>query len=169
MNATLQYLIGKICHIYIDDIVIWSSSVAEHIKHIDMVMKALTNAKLFCNKTKCKFFLMELDFLSHHISAQGVKPNSSKVQKFLDWPTLANSIDVCAFLGLVWYIAIFLPALADYTHVLTPLTTKDTKSNFMWTKHHQNAFNNIKALVISSECLTIIDHSNSNKKHFCHL
>lgn len=68
MNAALQHLIGKICHIYIDDIVIWSSSIAEHIKHIDMVMKALSDAKLFCNKTKCKFFLMELNFLSHHIS-----------------------------------------------------------------------------------------------------
>ena len=84
MNATMQHLIGKICHIYIDDIVIWSSSIAEHIKHIDMVMKALTDAKLFCNKTRCKFFLMELDFLIHCISAWGVEPNSSKAQKILD-------------------------------------------------------------------------------------
>ena len=66
MNATLHPLIGKICHIYIDDIVVWSNMVAEHIKHIDMVMKVL---RLFCHPKKCALFLMEIDFLGHHISA----------------------------------------------------------------------------------------------------
>ena len=62
-----------------------------------------------------------------------------------------NSTDVCAFLGLVQYIAIFLPVLADlHIHILTSLTTKDAKSNFTWTKHHRNIF----------------DHSNSNKNIF---
>ena len=46
MVAALRHLIGKICHVYLDDIVIWSDSVAVHTKHIDMVMKALTDAKL---------------------------------------------------------------------------------------------------------------------------
>ena len=50
MNAALRHLIGKICHIYFDDIVIWSSSIAEHIKHIDMVMKALTDASFSATK-----------------------------------------------------------------------------------------------------------------------
>ena len=44
MNASLRPLIGKICHIYIDDIVIWSNTVAEHVKHINMVMNALIAA-----------------------------------------------------------------------------------------------------------------------------
>ena len=86
MNAALRPLIGKICHIYIDDIIIWSDMVAEHVKHIDMVMKVLIMARLFCNPKKCDFFLMEMDFLGHHISAQGIKPNTSKIQKILDWP-----------------------------------------------------------------------------------
>ena len=74
---------------------------------------------------------MELNFLGHHISAQGVEPNSSKVQKILDWPAPTNSTDIHAFLGLVWYIAIFLPVLADYTHILTSLTTKDANVKFI--------------------------------------
>ena len=53
MNATLHPLIGKICHIYIDNIVIWLNTIAEHIKHIDMVMKALIASHLFCNPKKC--------------------------------------------------------------------------------------------------------------------
>lgn len=42
-------------------------------------------AKLYCNPAKCQFFLLELDFLSHHISACEVKAHSSKVRQILDW------------------------------------------------------------------------------------
>ena len=86
MNAALRPLIGKICHIYIDDIIIWSDMVAKYVKHINMVMKVLIVARLFCNPKKCDFFLMEMDFLRHHISARGIEPNTSKIQKILDWP-----------------------------------------------------------------------------------
>ena len=65
MNTTLHPLIGKICHIYIDDIVIWSNTIAEHVKHIDMVMKSLIASCLFCNPKKCDFYLTEMDFLGH--------------------------------------------------------------------------------------------------------
>ena len=58
INSALCEHIGKFCHIYIDDIVIWSDSVDEHWQHIDMIMKVLKNVKLFCNKKKCKFFLL---------------------------------------------------------------------------------------------------------------
>lgn len=125
MNAALRHLIGKICHMYLDNIVIWSNLVAEHVNHIDMVIKAPANTKLFCNRKKCQFFMMELDFLGHHISAHGIKLNSSKIQRILDWPTPVNSMDIHTFLGLVHYIVNFLPTLADYTRVLTPLMTKE--------------------------------------------
>jgi hypothetical protein len=101
MVAALRHLIGKICHVYLDDIVIWSNSVAEHAKHINMVMKALIAAKLHLNPNKCLFFQLEIDFLGHHISAHGIEPNSSKVAKILEWPVPKSSTDVRAFLGLV--------------------------------------------------------------------
>ena len=64
MNAALHPLIGKICHIYINDIVIWSNTIAEHVKHIDMVMKSLIALGLFCNPKKCDCFLIEMDIIS---------------------------------------------------------------------------------------------------------
>ena len=94
MNSALCEHIGKLCHIYIDDIIIWSNSIDEHKQHIDIIMKALERAKFFCNKKKCKFFLLELDFLGHHISMRGIEPNASKVQQIFDWPTPQNSTDV---------------------------------------------------------------------------
>jgi hypothetical protein len=125
MTAALWGLIGKICHIYLDDIVIWSNDVAEHTKHINMVMEALLKACLYCNPRKCHFYLHEVDFLGHRISARGIEPQSSKVNRIHDWPTPKSATDVRAFLGLVRYISAFLPRLADHTTILTPLTTKE--------------------------------------------
>jgi hypothetical protein len=86
--------------------------------------------------------------------------HSSKIDCITQWPTPKSSTDVRAFLGLVRYIAIFLPRLADYTTVLTPLTTKDCRKLFpQWTTAHEDAFNAIKALVVSANCLTTIDHA----------
>jgi hypothetical protein len=71
-------------------------------------------------------------------------------------------------LGLVCYVALFLPGLADYTAVLTSLTTKAAKHAFHeWTTDHQHAFEAIKGIVVSRECLTVIDHANmGNNKVF---
>jgi len=101
MTAALREHLSKFCHIYLDDIIIWSNNVAEHAKHIDMVMNSLCKARLYCNPNKCKFFQKEVDFLGHHISERGVEPNSSKVDKIMQWPTPKSATDVRAFLGLV--------------------------------------------------------------------
>ena len=94
MTAALRELLGKICHIYLDDIVIWSNTVEQHTEHIHLVLGALRKAKLYCNPRKCHFYLLELDFLGHHISAHGIEANTSKVDKILNWPTPKNTTDV---------------------------------------------------------------------------
>src|ERR1700734_1179851 len=62
MTAALRDLIGKICHVYLDNIIIWSNSVTEHAVHVRQVLEALRKAKLYCNPQKCHFFLLEVDF-----------------------------------------------------------------------------------------------------------
>ena len=161
VTAALRELLGRICHIYLDDIVIWSNTVAEHTEHVRLVLEALRAAKLYCNPKKCQFFLLELEFLGHHISARGIEASSSKIDKVLNWPVPQNSTEVRSFLGLVRYISWYLPKLADYTVILTPLTTKEARKDFpVWSGEHQVAFEAIKALVVSRECLTVIDHGN---------
>ena len=86
----------------------------------------------------------------------------------MNWSTPKTASDVRSFLGLVRYISAFLPHLAEHTTVLTPLTTKDCDKNFpTWNTAHQTAFDAIKALVVSRECLTVIDHTTAgNNKIF---
>ena len=86
----------------------------------------------------------------------------------MKWPIPKSTTDVHAFLVLVQYISFYLPKLADHTVILTPLTTKDAKKHFLpWTESHQTMFKSIKSLVLSAECLTIVDHKNpGNNKIF---
>ena len=127
-------------------------------------MKALEKAHLYCNPHKCKFYQSELNFLGHHISERGIERSTAKINRILQWPVPKSTTDVCAFLGLVRYVAAFLPKLADHTVILTPLTTKEAKKNFpIWNCEHQNAFEAIKALVVGTECLTVIDHIDPGK------
>ena len=105
--AALQEYIGKICHIYLDDIVIWSQDVVEHTKHINLIMKALQKAHLYSNLNKCHFYLHKLDFLGHHISERGIQPNTSKIDCIMQCPVLKSAMDVHAYLGLVCYIVFF--------------------------------------------------------------
>jgi RNase H-like domain found in reverse transcriptase len=75
------------------------------------------------------------------------------------WPQPSTATNVRGFLGLTRYIATFLPALAEYTSVLTPLTNKECDKAFPpWTADHQATFEQIKHLVLSTDCLTVIDY-----------
>ena len=158
-NALRKY-IGKICHVYIDDIVIWSDSVDEHIRNVKLIMEALREAKLYVNKKKTKLFCNEIKFLGHRISRAGIEADNDKVSKILDWPSPKSATDVRRFLGLVRYLSAFLPKLALQATVLNKLTTKECDKQFpSWSSEHQTAFETIKHIVVSRECLTVIDHS----------
>ena len=163
MNQALRKHIGKICHVYLDDIVIWSSSVEEHKKNVRTVLTALCVGDLYCSPKKSELFTTELGFLGHHVSQRGIEPDDRKVEKIRNWPIPSNTRDVRKFLGLVQYLAAFLPRLAEYRSVLTPLTMKEAQKDWPgWTGAHQRAFQSIKDVVLSRECLTTIDHDNMN-------
>jgi hypothetical protein len=161
VTAALRELIRKICHVHLDDIVIWSNTVEEHIEHVRLVFDALKRNSLYCNVKKTKLFCHEINFLGHHISERGIEPDKSKIERILNWPKPKSSTNVRAFLGLVRYVSQFLPNLATHTDVLHQLTTKAADKHFPeWTPVHQFAFDQVKAIVASSDCLTVIDHEN---------
>jgi hypothetical protein len=166
--SALRLLIGKICHVYLDDIIIWSDTVEEHVKHLRMVLETLRAFSLFVNPGKCHFFQLEVDFLGYHLFVRSIEASNEKVNKILNWPTPRCAKDVRGVLGLTRYIAMYLPNLVEYTRILTPLTTKEAQKRFPeWNSEHDTAFEAIKSLVVSRECLTMIDHVNpSNNKIF---
>lgn len=160
MFNALRPFIGSIFHVYLDDIIIWSDTIEQHRDNVRLVLDTLRRHKLCCSPKKTKLFCTDLNFLGHHISQCGIEADGLKVDKVLSWPEPRSVKEVRSFLGLVRYIANFLPALADHTRILNTLTTKEAEKNFLWTGKHSDAFDAIKKLVTSRECLTVIDHNN---------
>ena len=167
MTDALRHLIGKICHVYLDDIIIWSQTLEEHEENVAKVLEALRAAKLYCNPDKSTLFATEISFLGHVISASGISADPRKTDKVWNWPQPRTSLNVRGFLGLTRYLSAFLPALAEHTSVLTPLTNKECDKVFpVWTDAHQRAFEAIKRLVTGTDCLTVIDYNDPTKKIF---
>jgi hypothetical protein len=122
------------------DIIIWSPTLAEHHSNVSRILEALQTAHLYCSLKKSNLFATEMDFLGHHISEQGIEVDSSKVDQILNWPAPSSAKHVRQFLGLVHYIASFLPMLAEHTSVLTPLMKKECNARFpKWGPQHQHA------------------------------
>ena len=123
---------------------------------------------LYCLTKKLQLFTTELDFLGHWISQQGIEPDTCKVEKIRNWPVPKNVKDIHKFLGLVQYLTAFLPRLAEHRAVLTLLTTKEAQNEWPgWAVQHHWVFQNIKNVVLGSECLMTIDHNNmGNQKIF---
>jgi hypothetical protein len=167
MTDALWKYLGKICHVYMDNIIIWSQTTQEHERNVWTILEALCTANLFCNEKKSILFSSEVSFLGHVISGEGIKTDPAKIDRIIHWPQPTTATNVRGFLGLTHYIAAFLPALAEYTSILTPLTSKECDLNFpTWTAEHQSAFTHIKELVTGAECLTVIDYDDPDRHIF---
>ena len=65
VTAALRPFIGRICHVYLDDIVIWSKTIDAHVQNVTAILHALKENKLYCNPKKTKLFCTEIRFLGH--------------------------------------------------------------------------------------------------------
>lgn len=79
MNDILYLFLDIFVIIYIDDIIIYSWSKIEHKEYLHIILKILHKYKLYVKKSKCQFRQSEIDFLGHHIMAQGVAMDGKKI------------------------------------------------------------------------------------------
>jgi hypothetical protein len=100
MNRTFAKHLGKYAVIYLDDILIYSKTKEDHIKHVTEVLKTVQKANLYL-KLECDFLKEELKFLGHIVGQDGVKPDSRKVQTVQDWPTPVNLTEIRPILGVM--------------------------------------------------------------------
>src|SRR5271155_1521905 len=117
------------------------------------------------NSSATKLISLVTKFLRPALKQMIKRLTKSWTGQFLNPQEMFN-FTVQAFLGLVRYLNAFLPNLAVQSNVLNRLTTKECDKNFpTWMQEHQDAFDKIKSIVVSRECLTVIDHNklDSNK------
>jgi hypothetical protein len=89
MDVILRPFIGKFCSVYLDDILIYSDTFAEHIMtHLQHVFSALIDAHLHISPKKCSFGMQEILYLGHVISKDGSTPDPTKVACVRDFPIM---------------------------------------------------------------------------------
>jgi hypothetical protein len=149
--------LDKFVVVFIDDILIYSKSKAEHAKHLRIVLQRLRDHKLYAKFCKCEFWLNSVKFLGHTISKEGISVDPSKVQEVMDWkpPKLVHQNR--SFLGLAGYYRRFIPDFSRIAKPMTELLKKDVK--FVWSEKCDQAFHTLRKHLTSAPVLTQPDMS----------
>jgi hypothetical protein len=108
-------------HPYIDDILVASSSEAEHQSHLKQLFDRLAQHGITVNADKCVFGQRSVEFLGHHIDQDGIRPLVDKVQAIRDFPQPTTLAGIRQFTGMVNYYRRFLPHCADLLQPLSDL------------------------------------------------
>ena len=152
MECTLAGLSGEQCLIYLDDIIIFSSTFDEHLKRLVSVFDRLRAANLKLKAKKCYFARKQVIYLGHVISSKGIEPDKTKIAAVATYPTPQNSKEVKQFMGLSNYYRRFIPAYAQIAEPLHRLLKKNSKS-FHWTAECEASFNTLKSKLTTSPVL----------------
>lgn len=120
MNEVFQKQLRKTILVFFDDILIYSSTLTDHLMHLKEVLQILRVHKLYAKESKCSFGQQKVEYLGHIISEQGVSTDPSKVQAMAEWPIPQTVKQLRSFLGLTGYYRHF---IRNYGAICKPLTT----------------------------------------------
>ncbi len=157
MTVIFRTEIGLFVHVYLDDIFIFSASLSDHEKHLQIVLNRLRDASFYLSEKKFDVYSLRMDCLGCLIDEQGLHADSDKMTVVRNWRTPRNYHDVQRFLGLINYLAPWIPNLAAYTTPLSGMCAKNRP--FIWRAWHQSCFDTIKALVCRAPVLKPVDFS----------
>ena len=93
----------KICAIYLDDLIIFSSSLEEHLQRLDIVLNRLKDCNLKLNPKKCMFLQTQVKYVGHIVSERGVQADPEKIDKIRNWPNPKNAEEVRKFTSFAGY------------------------------------------------------------------
>src|SRR5512145_580194 len=94
--------------VYLDDILIFSKNIPDHLQHLRQALDLLRQHKLYAKLPKCEFFKSEVSFLGHVISAKGIQVDKHKTQTIKNWPIPQNLKELQSFIGLANYYRRFI-------------------------------------------------------------
>ena len=151
MNNILGHFLDKFVVVFLDDILIYSRNADEHMVHLRSVLQKLREHRLFAKRSKCDFFLSEVEFLGHMVTADGIKMDGHKIAAVREWPTPTCPRDVRSFLGLIGYYRRFIKDFSRLAAPLTELTRSDVP--FRWSAEQRAAFDALKTAIQTAPVL----------------
>lgn len=158
MDVLLAGLKWNTCLVYLDDIVIFSETISEHLARLEAVLLRFRKAGLKLKLPKCTFLATCLKVLGYVVSGLGLSPDPMKLSAVQNFPTPSFCLkNVQSFIGLCSYYRKFIRNFADLARPLTNLTKKNEA--FRWTSEHQASFEALKQALLSPP---ILGHPNYN-------
>ncbi len=152
MNDIFRDMLDRWVIVYIDDILIYSDTQEEHIRHVRSVLKRLLQHQLYVKGEKCEFHRTNTSFLGYIISQDGVSMDDKKVQAVLDWPQPQTVKELQRFLGFANFYRRFIRNFSSIASPLTAMTKRNT-SRLVWPPEALQAFKELKARFTSAPIL----------------
>ncbi|KAI2647533.1 Transposon Tf2-6 polyprotein [Labeo rohita] len=143
INEVFRDMLNRWVIVYIDDILIFSNSLSEHIRHVRAVLQRLIAHQLYAKEEKCEFHQDKISFLGYIISADGVAMDERKVNAVLKWPRPNTLRELQRFLGFANFYRRF---IRHFSSVAAPLTAMVKKgvSRLVWTQPTLQAFDDLR-------------------------
>ena len=152
MNMIFKPYLRHFIIVFVDDILIYSTSFTNHLLHLQFVFQILLDNQFALKLSKCFFAQPQVEYLGHLVSARGVEPVALKVVAIHQWPTPRSTRAVRSFLGLVGFYRRF---IRGYATIATPLVAATTIKPFKWTTQAQLAFEQLKQELASAPVLAL--------------
>ena len=158
MDGILQGL--DFAFVYLDNILVVSTSEAQHLQHLRRIFDLLSFNGLVINKSKCVFGVSELEYLGHLVTTDGIRPLTSCVEAIQQFSTPQTRGELKRFLGMINYYHRFLPGIAP---VLAPLhvVSAGRGKDITWTPQCQKSFDEAKTALSN---VTLLHHPRSDAK-----
>ncbi|KAL7868535.1 hypothetical protein SRHO_G00099190 [Serrasalmus rhombeus] len=155
--------------LYLDDIIVFSSSVSQHVQRLEVVLGCLQKEGLKAKLGKCVFFKQEVGYLGHVISNKGVSTDPAKIEVVAQWQRPCTVLELRSFLGFASYYRRFVEGFAQLAGPLHKLVaaivgTKTKKGSgqalgMAWTTQCEQSFEALKARLVSAPVLAYADFS----------
>ena len=153
MHRIFQPYLDQFVVVFVDDILIYSQSEWDYEYHLRTVLQLLRDHQLYAKFCKCEFWLTEVRFLGHVVSASGVSVDPEKVEAVMSWERPKSVFEIRSFLGLVGYYKRFIEDFSRIEAPMTKLTRKEVK--FDWDDRCEEAFLELKRRLTSAPILIV--------------
>ncbi|KAJ1157947.1 hypothetical protein NDU88_010644 [Pleurodeles waltl] len=151
LNDVLKEYVDHFVIVYIDDILVYSTSLEQHMEHVSLVLQALQQHHLYCKLSKCEFHIQKVEFLGVDLSPEGFCMSTRKIQAVQAWPVPTSVRDVQCFLGFSNYYRRF---ICHFSHIVSPITRLLRKGvSFVWSEEAEEAFCFLKQAFCSAPIL----------------
>ena len=138
MNSLFKEELDAFVLVYLDDILVFSQTLEDHIRHIRTALQKMRDAKFFARLHKCSFFQEKVEYLGFDVSRDGVQPSPEKVRTVVEWPQPQSVKDIRSFLGLAGFYRRFIRNFSLKARPLTDLTKDGIR--WQWTETEEQAF-----------------------------